>query len=161
MLEKLTAKTEIGSFEVLLIDSDHALVSTGSGETVTVRNKQYTVSVRVRFIDGEWMPEDERGSDKVRHWTSSWNKPAAAPTIAAKAVAMAMLALKRALEANPQALADAAVLRAEKEHHDALEKVDRLKAELDQALTVLGEAATRLAMRKAAQQEQLTGKGNE
>src|SRR5262245_37066835 len=145
--------TEIGPLEVILIRGDLALVSTGAGAPVRIREQDFQVSVRFSLTDGTWTMLDEgHGSSRVKYWSMYKLLKPVPPTFAAKAEAAALKALTEFTAANPPALLAAEVEHREKQADDALKAYEKLIEELAQAELKLGEAQSQLAMAKAAHQ---------
>jgi hypothetical protein len=141
MWEEKFVETDIGKLRVCFTTTTHAHVSTGSGETVTCRNKKYTVSVHLYLIDGLWRTKSERegGYTSIRKTASTaYGQSFAAPTIAATIIDHCQLALLKVLEAEPG-------LPAKSEVEALKMRLGTLEAERNKLLAAASDAALEIA----------------
>ena len=144
--------TEIGPLEVILIRGDLAMVSTPSGAPVTIREQDFSVNCRFTLADGVWTMLDERGISRVKYWGMAKYNKTVPPTFAAKGEAAALEALTKFVAEDTGALNAAEVEYRQRLADDALRAYEELAKQLADAQLKLGEAQTKLAMARAAQE---------
>lgn len=134
MYHKVEVKTEIGNLTVTVTRLDHVHVNTASGTFVTVRGKEYTVSVHLFLVDGNWKLKDSRDGGYAtvtkREYTS-YSQSSAAPTIAVKVV-------EHCREALAKVLADDPFLPARQEVDSLTRDIARLTEERSKLLVEVG-----------------------
>lgn len=133
-------ETDIGDLSVVFTNGGHAHVCTESGQVVTVRDREYHVSVHL-FAGNEWntKPTSEGGFASIsKRVYKNYNDSHAAPTIAASIIGKCRDAVRLIIERDPDVLRRAEA----RDLAGALSLAEDEKRELD---AKLGEVLTKIA----------------